>query len=296
MTTRTHSRLDIPPNYYHTPSRTRFFDAYDSRPSQQPLVHFCKQHKTEQWCPSQPTASRWLQQRKEQVEAQEQSPTRRRRTQPRGRKRLDVSSQIETMATGPASLRQKDYQFHAERAGCSWRTLQRRMSEREPRVIRSKRPRTEQISEVNKAKRKDYGHTYKDETVESLWQWIHWTDEAHIDRAIAVNQYIFREEGNYEGYVMEEPAPNHLVLHIAASVSWHHKSDLIFYNDGQWTHSHLLDLWKAAKPRRNRRSKTEDQYQAELQQWQNSQPPETIKTGNTMTQQHYNEVVLPQHI
>lgn len=53
-----------------------------------------------------------------------------------------------------------------------------------------------------------------------------------------MNQYIFRESGNHEALLYEEPAPGHLVLHIAASVSWHHKSDLIFYNDGQWTHSH----------------------------------------------------------
>ena len=42
---------------------------------------------------------------------------------------------------------------------------------------------------------------------------------------------IFREEGNYEGLLIEEPTLGYLVLYIAALVSWYYKSNLIFYND-----------------------------------------------------------------
>jgi hypothetical protein len=170
------------------------------------------------------------------------------------------------------------------------------MSERRPRIIRSYRRNTEVVSKLNKTRRNTYGHDYKHETVESLWQWIHWTDETHIDRAMTIATGIFRELGNKEGLYYEEPVPLHLVLHMAASVSYHHKSDLIFYNDGHWTHQHLLELWKKDKPRRNRRSKSEEQFQRELQEWESKQPPETVKQGNSMTQEYYNSHILPQHL
>jgi hypothetical protein len=67
------------------------------------------------------------------------------------------------------------------------------MIERDPPLLRSKCRRTEKISQSNEDKRKQYGIQYRYETVESLWQWIHWIDESYVDRAIAVDQYIFRE-------------------------------------------------------------------------------------------------------
>ncbi|KXL44531.1 MAG: hypothetical protein FE78DRAFT_71662, partial [Acidomyces sp. 'richmondensis'] len=64
----------------------------------------------------------------------------------------------------------------------------------------------------------------------------------------------------------------------------------------QWTYNRLLEIWKSAKLRRNRRNKTEAEFQYELQQWQASQPPETIKTSNSMTQHYYSQEVLPKYI
>lgn len=293
-TTRTHSRIDIPPHYYRTPRRARFFDAYDQRPTHQALLQFCKQHKSEEWCPSQPTASRWLKQRAQSLD--DVSPERRPRARGVGRPRKNVTAQVEIMATGPTTLRKNDYNWHAQQAGVSGRTLRRRIDERRPRIIRSFRRNTEYISKPNKTKRKAYGQAHKHETVDSLWQWIHWTDETHIDRAMSIATGIFRELGNYEGLVYEEPVPLHLVVHVAASVSYWHKSELIFYNDGQWTHQHLLKVWKKDKPRRNRRTKPEEQYQQELRDWEAKQPPETVKQGNSMTQAYYNSHILPQHL
>ena len=293
MTTRTRSRIDIPSHYYRTPQRVRFFDAYDRRQPAQTLLAFCIQYKHEEWCPSQPTASRWIRQRQERSKSPERRPAPSKKI---GRPRIEVDQQIELLAKGPTILRRKDYPYHEAHAHCSYRTLQRRMKEREPPIIRSKRQKTSKISDTNKAKRKQYGDKYRHETVESLWQWIHWTDESHIDRAMAVDQYIFREEGNSEGLVMEEPTPGHLVLHIAASISWHHKGNLIFYNDSHWTHQHIAELWKQQKPRRNRKQKSEEQFQKELQDWTNLQPPETVERGNSMSQQYYSQQILPAYI
>jgi len=41
---------------------------------------------------------------------------------------------------------------------------------------------------------------------------------------------------------------------------------------------------------------SEQQFQQQLQEWQNAQPPETQKQGNSMTQHYYSQCVLPQHI
>ena len=93
----------------------------------QPIITFCHQNKDQLWCPSQPTASRWLQQREEL--GSDISPGRRKPKATCGRKRKDVSYQVEVMANGPSTLRKQDYQFHQQQASCSYQTLRRRMKE-----------------------------------------------------------------------------------------------------------------------------------------------------------------------
>ena len=287
----------MPPYSYRTPSRLRFFDAFDAKPKDQSMIDFCNQNKSYPWCPSQPTASRWLRDRQQQLEDPEgPSPGRCKRRKQRGVKKRDLSTVIDFMACGPTTLRKKDYQYWQDVSKASYTTLKRRMNERKPPVIRSRRRKTTEISQANKDLRKEYGLKYRDETAESLWQWIHWTDEAHLDRAQAIDQWIFREKGNLEGLLMEQPSAGSLVLHIAASVSWHHKSELIFYNDDHWNNEHIRELWQSQKPRRNRRNKSEKDFQIELLQWKNSQPPETVKKGNSMTQVYYSQQILPQHM
>jgi hypothetical protein len=235
--------------------------------------------------------------RKEHQEGGVLTPERRNQLQAkRGRRKKDCSLQIETMANGPAPLRKMDYEYHQAQAQVSYRTLRRRMNERKPRIILSNCRKTSKISDTNKALRKEYGARHRHETIDSFWQWIHWTDEAHIDQGMAIRQTIFREQGNETGLLVEEGSSGDIILHIAASVSWHHKSNLIFYNDGRWTHQHIYELWKQAKPRRNKRKWTEEEFQAQLKEWENTQPPETVKTGNSMTQAYYAEMILPQHV
>lgn len=163
-------------------------------------------------------------------------------------------------------------------------------------MIRSKRSATTQISAKNKKARIENGRKYRYKTLDSLFKWIHWTDEAYIDRATIIPKYIFREEGNYEGLIIEVPEPGHLTLYIAASISWYHKSEIYFYYDEHWEHSYMKSLWQKSKPRRNRATKTEEEYQSEVLEWKNLQPPETIKKGNTMTQHYYAQNILPRYI
>ena len=156
MTTRTHSRLNLPPHSYRTPSKTRFFDAFDARPSGQAIITFCKENKDCTWCPSQPTASRWLKER-EELDSDE-TPGRRKSAARRGRKKRSLQPILEVMASGPQPLRKNDWQYFQQQAGVSRRTLKRRMNERDPPIIRSRRRQTEAISAINKQLRIDYGH------------------------------------------------------------------------------------------------------------------------------------------
>lgn len=142
MTTRARSRNVVPPNTYHTPTRTRFFDAFDVRSSGQPLITFCQQNKDEEWCPSQPTASRWLKQRAETPSGQ--TAERPKRQARRGRKKMDLDHMVEQMAAGPRHPTKKDYKRIGEQNGVSAATLRRRMKERRkiPDFILQKLPST----------------------------------------------------------------------------------------------------------------------------------------------------------
>ena len=210
----------------------RFFHEFDKVRAFESINSFHKHHHHEEWCPSLATAKRWVKRRQLFVENGFHSPERR-HTELRnsGRPRKDVDSQIELMATGPELLRKKDYEYHQSAAGVSYQTLRRRMRERDPPVIRSKRRPTGALSQKNKEVRKSYGHKHLRESVDSLWQYILFTDEAHADRAMAIEQWIFREQGNEQGLYYEQPLLDKLQLHFAASVSWHHKSKLTFYHD-----------------------------------------------------------------
>jgi len=55
--TRAHSNLREFTAEYHTPQRTRFFDAFHAKPPDQTIFAFVKEHKHQDWCPSQNTNS-----------------------------------------------------------------------------------------------------------------------------------------------------------------------------------------------------------------------------------------------
>lgn len=81
-------------------------------------------------------------------------------------------------------------------------------------------------------------------------------------------------------------------LHFAASISWHHKSPLQFYND-----EHDPPPVVTKKPPKPRKSKyqSNDQYQQCLIDWETYLPHdlEVQPKGNLMTQAYYTERLLP---
>jgi hypothetical protein len=122
---------------YHTPDRTRFFDAFHAKPADQTIGAFVKEHKHQEWCPCGNTLRRWLQQEAEST----RTPTRRPPEKPRGRRAFNQAAldQVEIMARGPRELRLRDWQYHSEQAGVSDNTLRRYCKRRKPPVLRSER-------------------------------------------------------------------------------------------------------------------------------------------------------------
>jgi hypothetical protein len=84
-------------------------------------------------------------------------------------------------------------------------------------------------------------------------------------------------------------------LHIAASISWHHKGALQFYNDEHDMPD--IEMKKPRKPRR-RKTDTDDAYRQRVAEWEASLPHDVdIKPqGNSMTQIYYSERLLPVYI
>ena len=113
------------------------------------------------------------------------------------------------------------------------RTLRAAFNQRHPRVSRYKKARVSSLSIKNKSLRIQYAKDHELHTMHNFWQHVHFTDETHFDSNQMFDERVLREEGTrYEPKntqtmsIMKE-----VKLHVAASVSWHHKGALQFYND-----------------------------------------------------------------
>lgn len=151
-----------------------------------------------------------------------------------------------------------------------------------------------QISAKNQKQRRAYGEAYQHETVDSYWQHVYWTDEAHIDPSSMAIAYILREQGTrYEPENLQErPALKGVKFHVAAYVSYWHKDPLIFYNDEQ--DPPKVKISKPVKPRRTM-YETEEHFHQSIEEWEASLPHDVdVKPkGNSMTQRYYTEKILP---
>jgi hypothetical protein len=77
------------------------------------------------------------------------------------------------------------------------------------------------ISLKNKQLRVEYGRRHVAETVNSFWQYVHFTDEAHFDPDEVFSKRVLREEGTrYEAANMQAmPQMKGMKLHFGASIS-----------------------------------------------------------------------------
>lgn len=274
--------------------KTRFFEAYDI---QQPGATIA-QVSEQQGVPLR-TAENWLRQRRQIGIA----AYRRTGKQRSGRPPKVTNPQLDQLLDRSNPVRDQHYECQIQHFNldCSKRTLQRALQPRQARRYRKAVARA--ISDKNQGERVQYGKEHKGKTIEDFWQYIHFTDEAHIDPSEFAQEYVLREQGTrYEAYNLQKNSTQNIwqsldgaKLHIAASISWHHKSELLFYNDED---NHLPIPKKPLKPRRRPTTETEDQYQQRVVEWEANLPHDVeIKPkGNSMTQAYYTERLLPIYI
>lgn len=149
----------------------------------------------------------------------------------------------------PYTVQLKHFHVNAHK-----RTLQRAIAVRKPRAERYKKTKVRSISQKNERLRMIYGKSHEDHTIENFWLYVHFTNEAHFDPDQTFQERVFREENTrYESVNMQTmPEMKGVKLHIAASISWHHKGDLQFYND-----EHDMPDIQIKKSRKSRRRKTD---------------------------------------
>jgi hypothetical protein len=143
---------------------------------------------------------------------------------------------------------------------CTSRTMKRACKRRRFKAERYKMIKIKLISNKNKQLRKEYDLRHQNETIESFWQYIHFTDETHFDSDETYSKRVLREEETrYEICNMQIMFNlKDVKLHFAASIFWHHKSPLQFYNDEHDSSSVITK--KSFKSRRSRHQ-TEETYQ-----------------------------------
>ena len=112
-----------------------------------------------------------------------------------------------------------------------------------------------------------YGEEHQHKTVDDFWQYVFFTDEAHIDPSSTSQGCILREQGTrYDtANIQERGEKIGVKLHIAAWINWHEKVDkLEFYNNEE---EHVERPRRPAKPR-TRKHESEEEFQNRLREWE----------------------------
>lgn len=274
-----------------TRTRTRFFDAFDQEYPSRSLAAIGHDFGIDQT-----TAGRWVRKR-----AEFGSPAfrRTRKLSTRLGRPSTVSKETCEMLVSPSRNPVRNQSYEAQIAyhnlSIKKRALQHTLRKYTKGAQRYRMQyRKKKISPVNLQKRVTYGQEHQDKTVDDFWQYVFFTDEAHIDPSETSQGFILREQGTRDDpdNIQERGDKAGVKLHIAAWINWHGKSDrLEFYHDEEERTE------RPKRPPKPRKSKYEsnEQYQARIEEWEASLPHEVIvkPKGNSITQKYYTERLLP---
>lgn len=205
--------------------------------------------------------------------------------------------QVNALLNPKNPVREQPYTIQASYFGiqASKRTIQKYMAKN--KVQRYKKAIVRSISSKNTRQRETYGWDHQGHTIANFWQFVYFTDECHIDPHQISQAYVLRPQGtryNVENLQQEPLTTTGVKLHLAASVSWHHKSPLQFYND---ENDHLEPPKRPRKPRKSK-YETEEQHHNRVIEWEAHLPHavDVQPKGNLMTQQYYTDRLLPVYI
>ncbi|KAL2041975.1 hypothetical protein N7G274_005163 [Stereocaulon virgatum] len=153
-----------------------------------------------------------------------------------------------------------------------------------------------ELMEVGATSRAILGKKYQSSSVDNFWQYVFFTDEAHIDPISTIQGHVLRPPGTrYEPQnIQQRGEKNGVKLHIAAWVNWHGKRELQFYNN---ENNHTVRPRRPTKPRKSKYETGKD-FAQRIREWEASLPykREYKPKGNSMTQKYYCERLLPYHI
>jgi transposase len=277
-----------------TIKKTRFFEAFDKRDNAESLRSVSKAVDI-----PESTARRWLHERNQ---LGSKAYRRTRNLSDRLGRKSRVSDETCKMLVSPSRNPVRDQLYEAQieyfQLPIKRRQLQTRLKQSTYGGQRYKQAFIRKVlSEKNHQLRVEYGEEHKGKSIDNFWQFIYFTDEAHIDPSSMAQGYILRELGqryNTEN-IQERGEKRGVKLHIAAWVNWHRKAEkLKFYNDEE---EHIEQPRRPPKPRKTM-YEADEAFQARLREWEAMLPHMQIvkPRGNAMTQKYYTEHILPLYI
>jgi len=270
-----------------TVSRSRFFNAFDTREPGETVQNVVKRlnFNYSNFTFDPRTCERWLRLRRSVGSAAIHRPGK------SHKKPSKITDQhLDILLNASPEIRSQPLPIQIEFHGLPTkkRNLQQQLWKRR-KARRYKKAWVRAVSKINQKKRVIHCRQYKDKPLE-FWQDKHFSDESHIDPYQLSAEYILREEGTRllpKNMQMEHFATVNR-LHIATTVSWHHKGELHFYNDEP----------PSVRPQKPRRSRyvPEAIYHQQILEWQASLPPKKRRHNNAMTQAYYVTHLLPFYV
>ncbi len=184
-------------------------------------------------------------------------------------------------------------QINLFQLNCTFRTMKRACSQRERKIDRFCMIIIKLINLKNKQLRVKYNRRHVIKTMNSFWQYIHFTNEIHFDLNEIFSKKMLREKDTrYENANMQFMFQmKKMKLHFKISISWYHKISLFFYFE---EHDSLFVIIKKSFKSRKSRYQTKKTYQQRILEWKISLSHnfEIKFKKNSMTQIYYIERLL----
>lgn len=283
------------PKEKDTPTRTRFFHAFDNKENGVGMAKICKRDDIGI---SPACGRKWIKQR--EVLGEKAMKRTRKRSNCLGRRRKLNVQDVQPIADSshPSHYRAYPEMIEKECWDVTTRTVQRVAHE----IHASRRPKgkTKAISKKNKEIRRSWGESRRSRTIRHYWQFVYFTDEVHFNSIELSHktQYAFRQDGieeRLEDLVEEEQGTLDVTLHYAGGINYNGKGVFMSYNDP--AEPAISKPRKPAKPRKSK-YETSEAFEERLKQFVAEQPHDIViqTKGNSMTQEFYTNHVLNHHI
>ena len=276
-----------------TVQKTRFYKEYDLRCSSESLRAIAKSLEV-------PESSARLLLRQRALLGNKAYRKLRPQSQNLGRKQTVPPETLQMLISEENPVRNQPYdrQIEFHQISIKPRSLQLRLTEHINKAQRYKQAYiAKEISVANLQHRVNYGEKYQYETIDSFWQFVFFTDEAHFDPSSQGVSRILREQGtryNPEN-IQQRPELESVKLHVAGWVNWHAKCErLEFYNDEE---EYEFRPSTRGRPRRSK-YEPEEAYSQRVLEWEAERPHTRVvkPKGNAMTQKYYTERLLPRYV